>query len=358
MWRLLRMLLWTLSESLKGLSRRIVAGRQRRMLFLLGAGFDIDANREAHSLINSYYGSQIDCGYPLVADVLKLCFGLDKTPEGKSVEDLFAEASRANDYKPMEALVDRLMGADYYIAERLASSRTPSSYRRFFDHFSDAQFLTFNYDSLPEIFLLQRGRWLPEDGYGVPVQTERASLVKPVTHAKSSSLVIHLHGSACVFPIESEIKGNPVGGIAELIHLEEPLYAFDPDSITNCFRGYGRVMSITGHRRPDERVIAPIPDKSQDLKQAFIQKSYAVAMPLIRKAGVVVAVGYSFNPYDRVSYHRILEALGQSKERTLFIVSPQAGEAAKRISSEYPALRVRPIGRTFGGWASHSFQLN
>jgi len=26
------------------------------MLFLLGAGFDIDANREAHSLINSYYG--------------------------------------------------------------------------------------------------------------------------------------------------------------------------------------------------------------------------------------------------------------------------------------------------------------
>src|SRR5882762_196283 len=350
MWRRLRMLLRMLRELLKGLNRRIVAGRQRRMLFLLGAGFDIDANREAGPVVKSHYG--IDCAYPLVSDVLKLCFGLDKTPEGKSIEDLFSDALQGNDYKPMEALVERLMGADYYIAERLASSRTSNSYRRFFDHFSDAQFLTFNYDSLPEIFLLQSGRWFPEDGYGVHVQTERASLGKPVTHVKSSSLVIHLHGSACVFPIESEIKGNPVGGIAaELIHLEEPLYAFDPDSITNCFRGYGRVMSITGHRRPDERVIAPIPDKSQDLKQAFIQKSYAVALPLIRKAGVVVAVGYSFNPYDRVSYHRILEALGQSKERTLFIVSPQAGEAAKRISSEYPALRVRPIGKTFGGWA-------
>jgi len=340
-----------LSELLRGLSRRIVGGRQARMVFLLGAGFDIDANREAGSSHNDY-------SYPLVADVLKDCFGLDKTPEGKSVEDLFAGALQQRDSKPMEALVERLMGADYYIAQTLATAEKSNSYRRFFEHFDGAQFLTFNYDSLPEIFLSQNDRWFPEDGYGVPIQTEHASLAKPVTHAKSSSLVVHLHGSACVFPIESEIKGNPVGGIAELIHLEEPLYAFDPDSITNCFRGYGRVMSITGHRRPDERVIAPVPDKREDLKQAFIQKSYAVALPLVREAGVVVAVGYSFNPYDRVSYHRILEALGQSKERTLFIISPQAGEAAKRISSEYPALRVRPIGKTFGGWALRSFQLN
>src|SRR5260370_36191231 len=112
----------------------------------------------------------------------------------------------------MEALVDRLMGADYYIAERLANSQTQNSYRRFFEHFSGGQFLTFNYDSLPEIFLSQSGRWFPEDGYGMPVQTERASLVKPVTHAKSSSLVVHLHGSACVFTIESRLQGNPVGG--------------------------------------------------------------------------------------------------------------------------------------------------
>ncbi len=146
--------------------------------------------------------------------------------------------------------------------------------------------------------------------------------------------------------------------MAEVIHLAEPLYAFDPHSISNCFPRYGRVVSNTGRTRPDERVIAPIPDKSQDLKQAFIQKSYAVALPLIRAKGVLVAVGYSFNPYDCVSYHRILEALGQSKERTLFVVSPQAGEVAKRISREYPAVRVRPVGRTFGDWALRSFRLN
>lgn len=115
-------------------------------------------------------------------------------------------------------------------------------------------------------------------------------------------------------------------------------------------------MSITGHTRPGEQVIAPIPDKSEDLKQAFIQKSYSVALPFIRKTGVLVAVGYSFNPYDRVSYHRILEALGQSKERTLFLVSPEAKEVAKRISNEYLNLRVKPIEKTFSEWATDSFR--
>jgi hypothetical protein len=180
------------------------------MLFLLGAGFNLDANHEAGPVINRYYGTRIDCGYPLTAAALKLCFGLDETPEGKSVEDLFFEASDRRNYKPMEALVDRLAEADYYIARRLATSQTQNSYLRFFEKFDDAQFLTFNYDSLPEIFLFQSGRWFPDDGYGVRVQTELVPGVKPLTSAKSSSLVVHLHGSACVFTIESRISGNPV----------------------------------------------------------------------------------------------------------------------------------------------------
>lgn len=292
----------------------------------------------------------------MIADVLKLCFGLDEVPEGKSVEDLFSEALQRHDYKPMESLVDRLMCADYYIAQRLANAAAPNSYQRFFKHFDAAQFLTFNYDSLPEIFLSQSGHWFPEDGYGLHVQTELAFLPKSVEHEKSSSLVIHLHGSACVFTIESHIEGNPVGGGAELIRLEEALYAFDPDTISHCFPRYRRMMSLTGHTRPDERVIAPIPDKSQDLKQAFIQKSYSLALPIVRQTGVLVAVGYSFNTYDRVSYHAILEALGQSKERTLFVVSPQARELAKRIASEYPSLQILPVDKTFGTWAAGSFR--
>ena len=54
---------------------------------------------------------------------------------------------------------------------------------------------------------------------------------KAVTHAKSSSLVVHLHGTACVFTMESRLEGKPAGGVTEVIHLKEPRYAFDPDSI-------------------------------------------------------------------------------------------------------------------------------
>lgn len=327
------------------------------MLFLLGAGFNIDANREAGPITNSYDGSAIPCGYPLVAAVLKLSFGLDEAPEGKSVEDLFARALQARDFKPMEALIDRLMEADYYVAWKLSTAEKRNSYQKFFDYFQEANFLTFNYDSLPEIFLSRRDRWFPEDGYGVPVKTELAPLAKPATRISSSSLVIHLHGSSCVYTIESDIRGNPVGGIAELIHLDEPLYAFAPDSIGNCFPRYRGVMSVTGRTRPDERVIAPIPDKGEHLKQAFVQRSYSAALPLVRQEGILVAVGYSFNPYDRSSYHRILQALAESKERTLLLVTPQAAELETRISNEYQNLKVRSLAKTFGRWGADSFRL-
>ena len=189
------------------------------------------------------------------------------------------------------------------------------------------------------------------------VQAELAPLVEPAICTRSSSLAVHLHGSSCVYTIESEIKGNPVGGIAQLIHLDEPLYAFAPDSIGNCFPRYRGVMSMTGRMRPDERVIAPIPDKSEHLKQAFIQKSYSVALRLIRQAGVLVAVGYSFNPYDRSSFQRLLQALGETKERTLLVVSPQAGELSERLSDEYPALMVKSVAKTLRQWGADSFRL-
>jgi hypothetical protein len=329
-------------------------------LFLLGAGFNIDATREAgpvygNSIHVGHY--QIDCGYPLVADVLKLCFGLEKLPTGKSVEDLFSEALQAGNYKPMEKLVDRLMEADYRIAQKLVSPESSNPYREFFEHFKGAQFLTFNYDSLPEIFLSHDGRWQPEDGYGVPVSAEPAFGVTSLPNPKSSSLVIHLHGSACVYTIESEIVGNPAGGLAQLVHRGRPLYAFDPDSISHCFPRYRRVMSPTGHVRIEERVIAPIPDKSEGLQDAFIRESYARALALVRQDGSLIAIGYSLNRYDRVSYKPILEVLAQSDARNLIIVSPQAGELGRKVSLEYPGLKVQPVEKTFSGWATDHFAI-
>ncbi len=54
------------------------------------------------------------------------------------------------------------MEADYYVAWKLATTENRNSYQRFFEYFDEANFLTFNYDSLPEIFLSRKDRWFPE----------------------------------------------------------------------------------------------------------------------------------------------------------------------------------------------------
>jgi hypothetical protein len=114
-------------------------------------------------------------------------------------------------------------------------------------------------------------------------------------------------------------------------------------------------VSSTGHIRIDERVIAPVPE-SEGLKHAFMRQGYAKALPLVGQAGSLIALGYRFSPYDRVSYKPVLEALAQSHERTLLVVSPQARELAKRICAECPDLRVRRIRfEVFSAWQKSRF---
>jgi hypothetical protein len=325
----------------------------------LGAGFNVDAAKEAGPIYgNSIYERyQIDCAYPLVADALALCFGVDQVPSGRSIEDLFLEALQHNDYVPFRKLYRRLMEADFRLAAKLASGDGSNSYKEFFRTFPDANFLTFNYDSLPEIFLFKLGRWNPHDGYGLSVETEVGPL-SPGGFApgKSKPLVLHLHGSFSVYSREFEITQKSGETIPWLEPLEHPSYGFDPDSITLCFPPYRRAMSNTGHVSIEERVIAPIPDKVQELKRPFINESYRKACSLVRESGVLIAVGYSFNRHDKASYGRILESLAKSTERKLVVVSPDANESAIRIRQEYPVLRVTPIGKTFKHWAADSFR--
>jgi hypothetical protein len=328
-------------------------------LFLLGAGFNIDATHEAGRVYgDSIYAGhyRINCGYPLVSDVLELCFELEEPPTGKSVEDLFYEALSTGNYEPLKRLADRLQEADYRLAQKLASRETSNSYHNFFERFSDAHFLTFNYDSLPEIFLARSGRWYPEDGYGIPVATERLRGKSLAAGARSTSLVLHLHGTLCVYTAEFEIRGDPFELVAELVHRERPLYAFDADSLTSCFPGYQRMMLNTGHVGIAERVIAPVPDKSEGLKQDFIRETYAKALSLVRETGKLVVIGYSFNAHDRASYAPLLEALSISRQRTLTIVSPQANELRTKVAGEYPDLTVESVQKTFRMWTVGLFR--
>lgn len=134
-------------------------------------------------------------GIPLVSDVARLCFVLDSGAilNGKSVEDLFADAQANHCDAPMKHLTEKLMEADYYLASALAASEESNCYRKLFEVFSGSDFLTFNYDSLSEICLFHMRRWFPDDGYGVPVETQLEELaVKNVlpSDRRSQSMVL------------------------------------------------------------------------------------------------------------------------------------------------------------------------
>jgi hypothetical protein len=96
-------------------------------LFLLGAGFNIDANAE--------FGAIDGAAYPLVADLAGICFDLSRLPERKSIEDLFHEAEQRGDSEPMRRFANRLMRADNHLVQRLLP--TKNCYSRFFERFPD-----------------------------------------------------------------------------------------------------------------------------------------------------------------------------------------------------------------------------
>lgn len=319
-------------------------------LFLIGAGFNVDAGRRRMRDGSEYW-------YPLVADIARHCFNLEpaQIPSGKYVEDLFWDARERHDSGPMKRLTEKLMQADYYLAQPLAPPGEANCYSKFFDTFDRANFLTFNYDSLPEIFLFRRERWYPEDGYGVPVRTELSFGASVPAGRKSSSMVLHLHGSLCLWSPAFEIHQNAGDRIAELIPLNRPRYNFAPHVISSVFTPYRGVLPDRSYKTTDRRVIAPVPNKASDLEQDFIREIYTRACQLVRDSGPLIAIGYSFNTSDQASYGPVLKALEESRERKLIVVSPNASEPARRIRKEYPRLHVEPIERTLKSWVADSF---
>jgi hypothetical protein len=118
-------------------------------LFILGAGFNKDAKQEAglvkgHSIYKGEY--KIECGYPLLNDLFRICFEKESPDEVISIEEHFLTALKEENYKPLRCLYDALMEADYYLIPKLLpdGDNPNNCYARFFDHYNKSSFLTFN----------------------------------------------------------------------------------------------------------------------------------------------------------------------------------------------------------------------
>jgi hypothetical protein len=320
------------------------------VLFLIGAGFNIDAG--SHRTPNGR-----DYRYPLMGDVARVCFDIEPSmiPKGKSIEDLFADAESHGNNLPMQRLSDVLMDADHYLAHGLASASKLNCYSDFLDRYAGSHFLTFNYDSLLEILLFQRKEWFPDDGYGVTVQTELTFGNSLPVDRKSASKVLHLHGSLLLNFSEFNIEDDPSDGMA-LLNISAPTrFMFDPYCLANEFAPFERVRTGLFYQPTSCRVIAPVPNKGSLLVQKFSQAIYEKAGNLINNSEKLVSIGYSFSDHDRASYDPLLHALGETPNRRLILISPDASQSAKRITTLHPRLEVRAINKTFKEWSAAEY---
>jgi hypothetical protein len=329
-------------------------------LFLLGAGFNADAKSEVGPVYGDsiYIGHhEIKCGYPLVKDLWPL-FGLSSAPvENVSIEELFNIEIERGLYKPMAELAYKIMEADYYLVSPLLlkENRPGNIYSDFFDRFNTSSFLTFNYDSLVELFLDHYKRWYPYDGYGVPVLAVfNPHLINPPEIKPSTSFVLHLHGSFCVYTSTTELQVRD--RVYQEVKLREsPVYFFDPDSIGKRFPQYKSPYPLPDFKMPQYRVIAPVPNKATGLKQHFIKNVYKKSEELLKHSTGLVAIGYSFNSNDRSSYDPILSYFYKNDSPRLLVVTPDAMEICNRLKSEYPKIQWDSAPFTFKDWVKRGF---
>lgn len=322
-------------------------------VFLLGAGFSVDAASEAgYPIVPS---SRLNARYPITRGLLKPCFGIAALPPGKSIEDMFQDSIERRDPQPFSVLCNILMEADYYITPKIKreGSHSNNVYTKFLDDFPESTLLTYNYDSLLEVLLLADGSWCPGDGYGVPVEAFQRTIrhgKQPV--AKSLRPVLHLHGSLCVYAETFYIEKSHDSGPNMLRFDRDPQFRFSPEEIGSCFFPFEKVPPGPGYELPPERVIAPIPDKTEGIKGAFITAVYDRTMSELNKASQIIAIGYSFNPHDRSSYEKLLSAF---HGKAVLLVGPDASGLANRLTSEYPNIKWQAEPKSFREWVINNY---
>jgi hypothetical protein len=329
--------------------------RRSPLVFLLGAGFSVDAASEAGNPPVKILGQKdYPAHYPLVSELHNRCFGEAGTRFKKSIEELFQESIENKDWQPLQILYDTLMEADYYITPRLRRNgiRENNAYLKFLLDFPTAPLLTFNYDSLPEILLTFEGVWNPLDGYGIPVLAELPPIKKGSLHPECSSRpILHLHGSLCVYTDKFYIENRPDDRYNLVRERAKPLFLFDPEKLGHCFYPFEAALSRTYIPIAD-RVIAPVRDKAQGLQQDFISGVYRRAEALCHSATQIVAIGYSFGPHDRASYSPLLKS---ASGRQILLVAPDAGSLVDRLMQDYPSIHWKGETFSFAEWVKNDY---
>jgi hypothetical protein len=340
-------------------------------VFLLGAGFNLDANSILPSVDFSQPGrmvglthdncpswelADIPLRYPTVNELVRYCFGPD-VDLSLGAERLFTEAYSRSDWVVLRRLTTIIQGADHYIATPLAGK--DSVYSRFFSSFAKSTFISYNYDCLAELCLQAQGSWNPQSGFGVPAEVWKHGFPmgpEPMGDLGSSTEIFHVHGSLYLYPVLSDLNPPDRDGMQWLTMRPDPRFLFDPDSLGSSFPRYGRPSPGHGYSVPEERFIPPIAEKAESIEQDYYAVLFGRAVERVRTSHRIIAIGYSFASSDRPSYDPFLRELF-SHSGSLLVVSPWAQDLSMRIMRDYqsysPIIEFLPM--TFSQWVNAAY---
>lgn len=324
-------------------------------LFLLGAGFNLDANKEAgyHDGYNKndILSPQVfgHVGYPLTNNLKRFCFP-SKNNTVTSIEELFNNAIKNNNYDPIRKLCNKINCADAIIIPKLLpKSQDPNCYLDFFTRFKSSSFLTFNYDALVEIFLYRLNHWSPHDGFGCQMESNYYGTKEEKNNILNKILVIHLHGSLNILTSKFDIVEERTN--YTLVKPKEASFIFDPQ--TPLFHPkYDSVSPKVTFENIENRIIAPVPDKTEGLKKDFINKMYSKAIELIINTDQIIVIGYNFSEHDKSSYDSLLKEYN----RKILIISPNADEIKNRLKDGYRKIQWNTENISFKNWVNSGFK--
>jgi hypothetical protein len=330
-----------------------------RSVYVLGAGFSHNFNRETFPLIRDFLKTakssfiyQPEDQHQQLASVISKYFADPLYPDLEKVLSFLSAPALYDRTIPHEhpsimydELVEVIVRVLSVASESKADSDNASqTFNRFALRLVDGKttVITFNYDLLIENLLLQTHQWGPHDGYGVDIPlvddampTPRHTFVRQpsqlITGPNVSLLKLHGSinwGSPTIFQDKSDVIYR--------LPMDEGVSMDDFTIRTDIGSPF------TMYFKP--AIIPPILDKSFWLRNPTFRVLWNMAMEAIDNADAITFVGYSLPLTDFMAEFMFRQGINShSKERSIVVVDPRVSELSQRYRDVFGSVPLVDI---------------
>jgi hypothetical protein len=317
-----------------------------RSVYVLGAGFSHNFNRETFPLIRDFLRTakasfiyQPEDQHQQLASVISKYFADPLYPDIEKVLSFLSAPALHNRTIPHEhrsimydELVEIIVRVLSVASESQADSdNTSETYSRFALHLVDGKttVITFNYDLLIENLLRHTNQWGTYDGYGVDIPlvddampTPRHTFVRQPSQLITGPEItlLKLHGSInWGWPTIFQDKSDAIYQLPldEGVSMDD--FAVQTD-IGSPFTMYFKPA-----------IIPPILDKSFWLRNPTFRVLWNMAMEAIDNASTITFVGYSLPATDFMAEFMFRQGINlRSAERKIVVVDPNVAKVKAR----------------------------